>query len=126
MGLGPLRTSSAGLRRPRPGSSHGLMLEPHASCILEGVEFSEPMEELGVPAPRGPGEPALEETKEETTEQQEAGVPPPGSEPAAGVVPADEPPPAEEAQAEALGEAPPATEPPLALPTDSEFLDAEE
>eukprot|EP00971_Amphidinium_carterae_P300125 5963262-Amphidinium_carterae.1 len=81
------------------------------------------MEVLGVPAPRGPGEPALEEPKEETTEQQGAGVPPPGSEPAAGVVPADVPPPAEETQAEALAEAPPNTEPPLALPTDSEFQD---
>eukprot|EP00971_Amphidinium_carterae_P071172 1407477-Amphidinium_carterae.1 len=45
------------------------------------------MEELGEPAPRGLGEPALEAPKEEATEQQEAELPPPGSQPVQGDVP---------------------------------------
>eukprot|EP00971_Amphidinium_carterae_P026247 517657-Amphidinium_carterae.1 len=53
------------------------------------------MEELGVPAPGGLGEPALEAAKEEANEQQEAELPPPGSPPDQGAVPADDPPPAE-------------------------------
>eukprot|EP00971_Amphidinium_carterae_P063324 1253014-Amphidinium_carterae.2 len=86
------------------------------------------MEEPGVPAPGGLGEPALEAAEEEAAEQQEAEVPPPGGPPDEGAVPADEPPPAEGAQEEPLlSVAPPAADPPLALPTDHlEFQDAEE
>eukprot|EP00971_Amphidinium_carterae_P057389 1134680-Amphidinium_carterae.1 len=95
--------------------------------ILEGVDFSEPMEELGEPALRGLGEPAPG-AGDAAAEQQEAELPPPGGHPDQGTVPAEEPPPADGAQNDPPPPvAPPAADTPLALPTDQlEFQDAEE